>query len=65
MPDLREVSREDAEKIWTGQCPKCGGRLLAGPRGGVSANVMCENGCQKYNVPPIPALPRRICYERH
>lgn len=60
MPNVKEVSRDDAEKIWAGQCPKCGGTLLAGPIGGVSINVMCENGCQKYNIPPRPFLPQRI-----
>lgn len=60
MVNVKEVSREDAEKIWSGQCPICSGKLLAGPRGGISINVMCENGCQKYNVPPRPILPQRI-----
>ena len=58
MPNLKEVSRDDAERIWSGHCPICSGKLLA--RAGVSVNVMCENGCQKYNVPLKPLLPQRI-----
>ena len=60
MNGLKEVSREEAEQIWNGKCPVCGGRLMAGPRGGISLNVMCEFGCKKFNVPPRPMLPQRI-----
>lgn len=60
MVNVKEVSRDDAEKIWSGHCPICSGKLLARRGAGVSVNVMCENGCQKYNVPLKPLLPQRI-----
>jgi hypothetical protein len=61
MPNLREVSREDAEKIWAGQCPVCGGKLVgARSKSKGPMNMMCEYGCQKFNVQPRPALPQRI-----
>ena len=60
MSELKEVSREEAEKIWDGQCPICGGKLMAGSRGGKAINVMCEYGCKKFSVPSRPALPQRI-----
>ena len=58
--ELREVTREEAERIWVGKCPVCGGNLLVGPSGGISINVKCENGCKAFNVPPRPFLPQRI-----
>lgn len=62
MPAVKEVSRDDAESIWTEKCPMCGGKLLGawGSNHKDSINVMCEFGCQKFNVPPRPALPQRI-----
>lgn len=60
MNELKEVQKWEAEEIWAGKCPVCGGKLLAGPRGGNSVSVMCEYGCKKFNVPPRPFLPQRI-----
>lgn len=60
MNELKEVSMDEAEQIWNGKCPVCGGNLLAGPSGGLAVNVMCEFGCKKFNVPPRPMLPQRI-----
>lgn len=60
MSDHNEVTQWEAEEIWKGNCPVCGGKLLAGPRGGLSVNLICEFGCKKFNVPPKPFLPQRI-----
>lgn len=63
MPEVREVSREDAEKIWACKCPVCGGNLkgvLDKSGGTVSMKVICEYGCKKFSVPPRPDLPRWI-----
>ena len=60
MNGSKEVTKEEAEQIWNGKCPVCGGRLMAGPRGGSSVNVMCEFGCKKFSVPQRPMLPERI-----
>ena len=56
-----EVSKEEAEMIWQGNCP-CGGEhcLLYGPCGGLSINVKCEKCGQKYNIPPRPFVPERL-----
>jgi len=54
-----EVPKADAEIIWTGECP-CGGKLLKGPRGGLSINVQCDTCSNKYNIPPRPWLPETI-----
>ena len=41
MPDrLDEVDRGALANLW---CPDCGGRLIAGPRGGAAQNFYCSN----------------------
>ena len=58
---METVSEYQAEKIWGGKCPDCGGDLLEGPRGGMAINVKCEGCHNKFNVPPRPFKPERIC----
>lgn len=63
MPEVREVSMEEAEKIWAGKCPVCSGNLkevLDKSKDVVCVKAICEFGCKKFNVPPRPALPERI-----
>lgn len=63
MPDIREVSREEAERIWAGKCPVCNGKLLGtlDTSGDVvCVKAICEFGCTQFNVPPRPEMPQRI-----
>jgi len=49
----KEVSKEISELLKRGECP-CGGRLLAGPRGGLSQMGKCDKCGVEYTVHPWP-----------
>jgi len=49
----KNVSKEISELLRRGQCP-CGGRLLAGPRGGLSQMGKCDKCELEYTVHPWP-----------
>ncbi len=49
-----ELTDKQKKKLWKGKCPDCGGKLLAGPQGGLAVNAMCEKCKSRFNVCMIP-----------
>ena len=49
----KKVSQAISELLRRGQC-SCGGRLLAGPRGGLSQMGKCDKCGLEYTVHPWP-----------
>jgi len=49
-----KLSKEEDEKLKSGNCPKCGNQhFIKGPRGGGALNIACENGHRFWFAPPF------------
>jgi transcription elongation factor Elf1 len=59
MVDLTEEERKYLFGQW--RCPDCGDKkqFLAGPKGGLAQNIMCNTCKSKFNVTP-PFFAERI-----
>lgn len=48
---MEKLNEQEAAKLHKGECPDCGGtRILSGPKGPGSENVVCANCKMKFNL---------------